>query len=216
MKRKIRTACNWGRCRNGSRCYGCGPLERLTVLSTLRPLCRTEFLYSSRTVVSYLYDCQNPYPDTQVSMVDNLDRLSRGMLHLIMTATESCSLAFMSRQGQISKNIAGARVQLDSTWYELQMFEYVNPKKWTILYIPDYPESSDIFFMYSHCECGTLQLRLIIGYPMLTDCGKGRPDFMLHEVGEVLTRTPDLNVLRSDTLIKGMGCSDSTGDLPEF
>ena len=115
----------------------------------------------------------------------------------------------MSRQGQICKNIAGVRVQLDSTWYELQMFEYVNPKEWTILYIPDYPESSDIFFMYSHCECGTLQLRLIIGYPMLTDCGKGRPDFMLHEVGEVLTRTPDLNVLRSDTLIKGLdrnGC----------
>ena len=79
MKRRIRTACNWGRCRNGPRCYGCGPLERLTVLSTLRPLCRTEFIYSEHTVVSYLYDCRHPYPDTRFSMVGNLDRLSKGI-----------------------------------------------------------------------------------------------------------------------------------------
>ena len=109
----------------------------------------------------------------------------------------------MSRQGQINRNISGARVQLDSTWYDLQLFEYVNSKEWTMLYIPDYPELSDIFFIYSLCSCGTIQLRLVTGYPMLVEAGIGRPDFTLHDLGEVLTRTPELNVLRSDTLIKG-------------
>ena len=110
----------------------------------------------------------------------------------------------MSQQGHASKNIAGVRVQLDSTWYELHTFEYKNSDEWTMLYIPDYPDSSDIFFMYSQCSCGTIQLRLITGYPMLVGPGRGRPDFSLHEVGEVVTRTPRLNVLRSDTLIKGI------------
>ena len=109
----------------------------------------------------------------------------------------------MTRQKQIGKDVDGSRVKLGSDWYELRMFEYISDKEWTMLYNPDDPGVSDVFYLYSRCGCGQIQLRMIIGYPMFVTPGRGRANFQMHELGEGLTRTPSLNVLRSDTIIKG-------------
>lgn len=86
-------------------------------------------------------------------------------------------------------------------YFDVRMFEAIDAKNWTLIYIPDEPDERDVFYLYSHCGCGAVQLRMAMGYPLFVRPGPGRPDFSLHNVGESMTRTPSLNVLRHDTKI---------------
>ena len=79
MKRRVRHLCNWEACRYGAGCNGCGPLERLTSLSRMRPVCRVELQYDCKSVECFLYDCREPYPDTQPLMEESVKNLGEGM-----------------------------------------------------------------------------------------------------------------------------------------
>ena len=96
---------------------------------------------------------------------------------------------------------AGQRIQVAGEYFDVRLYEVIDELTWTIMYIPDEPDVTDLFYLYSRCGCGTLQLRLVKGYPMLVRPGPARSDFVLHNIGEGLTRTPGLNVLRHDTMI---------------
>ena len=112
-------------------------------------------------------------------------------------------LVFLAHQGAIGPGLAGTRLEAGSDCFDIHLFEYNNAQEWTLLYSPDHPDNGDVFFLYSVCSCGQVQLRLIVGYPLLVQPGSARPDFRLHEIGEGITRTPSLNVLRCDTIING-------------
>ena len=110
----------------------------------------------------------------------------------------------MSRRGHFAPRDVGTRLGMDSNWYTIRLLEIKDDSEWTLLYIPDNAEDEDIFYLMSHCRCGGLQLRFVIGYSKLITPGLNRSNYGLHEVGEGMTRTPKLNVLRNENMIKGI------------
>ena len=68
--------CTWSACREAG-CHGCGPSERLKTLITARPLCHVEMEIDGYEMLCFLYDCEDLYPDTQVSLMPRLVAISK-------------------------------------------------------------------------------------------------------------------------------------------
>ena len=83
----------------------------------------------------------------------------------------------------------------------MELMDKNSEADWTMLYLPD--DHLSLFFMCHHCECGRLELRVLVGYDKYKAPGPALADFRLHQMGDSITFTPQLNVLWVKQLIKG-------------
>ena len=113
----------------------------------------------------------------------------------------------MKLHGDITLKESGSHISIGPMWYSVLTFAYVDEIEWTLIFVPD--DCTDMHYLLSHCRCGGYQLRLISSYSMFVRPGSARPKYILHNVGEGLTHTPELNVLRCENIIKGVKWLDA-------
>ena len=103
--------------------------------------------------------------------------------------------------GDETTDVDGARIYIGGEWYTATLMEQKSVTDWTVLYSPD--DQMSLFFMCRHCHCGRRELRVMVGYEKYKAPGTALADYRLHQVGDSVTFTPQLNVLWVKQLIKG-------------